>query len=85
MIKLFKEGWIVWVKLERAVLGKGIVPLPGKDDVVQERYVKEVAGGADARRLPDVIQAGASLAGRVVVEDDDRGCVVYERPLHDRP
>ena len=53
--------------------------------MVEEGYVKEVAGGAYARCLPDVIQAGASLAGRMVVEDDDRGGVIHKRPLHDGP
>jgi len=64
---------------------EGIVGLIREDDVIEKRNIEDVASLLELVRLVHVRGTRSGIPARVVVEEDDCGCVAEERLLDDAP
>ena len=73
------------LKLVLGFFCEGVVGCIRKDDVVEKRDIEDVASLLELVRLVHVRGTRGGIPARVVVEEDDRGCVAEERFLDDAP
>ena len=74
-----------WSELVLSFFSEGVVGFIRYDDVIEKRDIEDVASLLELVGLVHVRGTRGGIPARVVVEEDDRGCVAEERFLDDAP
>ena len=74
-----------WLKLVLSFFSEGVISCIRKDDVIEKRDIEDVASFLELVRLIHVGSTRGGIPARVVVEEDDSGCVAEDCFLDDAP